>query len=136
MPTWAKIILTVMAILIALFIGAGFVGYHWMMKNKDHFIAIRKEGITFGGGKDFAQCADAALSRLGGGMASQIEARLFLEGCLSRATKSETVCEGAPPKSEIMRTAQWAVENCRRRGKVNEQGCTQVFQTLSEACQR
>src|SRR2546423_14245438 len=132
MPTWAKIILTVVAILIALLIGAGFVTYNWMTKNKAHFVAIRKDGIAFGGGKDCAQCADAALARLSGGMKSQIEARLFMEGCLTTATKSDALCEGAPPKSEIMRTATWAVEQCRKHGKLGDQGCTQVFQSAAE----
>ena len=136
MPTWAKILLTIVAIGIALLIGAGFIGYHWMMKNKDRLVAVRKEGIAFGNGKDYAQCVDAALARLNGGLTGTIDARLFIEGCLTTATKSPTLCAGAPPKDEIMRSATWAVEQCRQRGRVGEQGCTQVFQAVAEACQR
>lgn len=136
MPAWAKILLTIVAIFIALLIGAGFVGYHWMMKNKDRFAAVRKEGVAFGVGKDYGRCVDAALARLHGGLTGMIDGRLFVEGCLTTAAKSPTLCAGTPPKDEIMRTATWAVEQCRQRGLGGEQGCTQVFQAVAEACQR
>ena len=136
MPTWAKVLLSLVAVVVVLLVASGFFAYRWMMKNKDHFLTVRKEGVTFGTGKDFAQCTDAALAKLGGGMTSQIEARLFAEGCLSVATRTPEVCEGAPSSSEIMKSATWTVDQCRKRGLLGQQGCTQVFQAVAQACQR
>ena len=136
MPTWAKVLLSLIAVVIVLVVASGFFAYRWMMKNKDHFLSVQKEGTTFGTGKDYAQCTDTALARLGGGMTSQIEARLFVEGCLKVAAPTPAICEGAPPKSEIMRSAQWSVEQCRKRGLMGQQGCTQIFQAVAQACQR
>jgi hypothetical protein len=136
MPTWAKVLLTVVAIGIALFIAAGFIGYHWFMKNKDHFMTVRKDGVAYGTGKEATQCVDAALTRLSGGLSAQIDAKLYLDGCLTSATPSPTLCADVPPASEIMRSAQWSVDQCRKRGILNQQGCTQLFQSVSQYCQK
>jgi len=120
MPTWAKVLLTIVAIGIALFIAAGFVGYHWVMKNKDHLMATRTEGVAFGKGKDSSACVDGALKRLTGGLTAQIDAKLFIEGCLTTATPSTPFCADVPPPSEIMKAAQWSVDQCRKRGQGKE----------------
>lgn len=136
MPTWAKVLLTIVAIGIALLIGIGFISYHWFMKNKDQLMAVRKDGVTYGTGKDAAACVDAAVSRLGTGFTDQINAKIYLDGCLSKATPSAALCADVPPPTEIMRSAQWSLEQCRKRGIANQQGCTQLFQGVAQYCQK
>ena len=136
MPTWAKVLLSIFAILIALFAVCGFIAYRWVTKNKDQIVASRNEGIEFGKGKDFVQCTDAALARLGNGMTAQIQARMFADGCYSSATKSEELCAGIPPRTEIMKNAQWNAEQCRKRGVASQEACVQVMQALGEGCRR
>jgi hypothetical protein len=136
MPTWAKIILAVVGVIIALFIAAGFIGYNWVMKNKGQFVAVRGEGVEFGKGKTAAQCIDAAVARLGSGaMMSGVSARIFVGGCLTTASATEALCATVPPRTEIMRSAQWSFEQCRTRGANDQQGCTQIFQAVVEHCQ-
>jgi len=136
MPTWAKVLLTIVAIVIAMMIAIGFVGYHWFMKNKDQLMATRKEGIAYGTGKDAGACVDEGLKKLGGGLTSQITAKIFVEGCLTTAMPSPALCANVPPPSEMMRVAQWSVEECRRRGISDQQGCGQVMQSVAQYCQK
>ena len=136
MPTWAKVLLTIVAIGIALFIAVGFVGYHWFMKNKDQLMAARNEGVTYGKGVDTGACVDEALKKLGGGLTSQINAKLFVEGCFTTAKPSPALCSEVPPPSEIMRAAQWGVNECRKRGVTDQQGCSQVMQSVVQYCQK
>jgi len=136
MPGWAKVVLAIIGILLALLIAGGFITYNWVMKNKGQFTAVRDEGVAFGRGKDSAQCVDAALARLQGTMMASVQARLFAAGCLTTATDSPALCAGVPPESEIMRGAQWTVEQCRKRGVADQQGCTQIFQEVEQHCRR
>lgn len=136
MPTWAKVLLTIVAIGIALMIAAGFVGYHWFMKNKDQLLATRNEGIEFGKGKDSSACVDAALTKLTGGLTGGINAKIYIEGCLTTATPSTSFCADVPPPTEIMKAAQWSVDQCRKRGVKDQQGCTQVMQSVAQFCQK
>ena len=134
MPTWAKVLLTIILIIVALFVAGGFLTYRWVMSNKDRIEAAHKEGLAFGAGKDGAQCVDAALDRMGRDMSSQIATRMFVAACLSTAKRSDALCEGVPPRSEIMKRAQWGAEQCHKRGIANQQGCLQIYQAVAEAC--
>ena len=134
MPGWAKILLAVIGIIVAILIAGGFIGYHWVMKNKGQFTAMRQQGIEFGKGKDSNQCVDAALSRLSGTLMSSVNARVFAGGCLTSATDSPDLCASVPPATEIIKSAQWGVEQCRKRGTADQQGCSQIFQEVMVHC--
>jgi hypothetical protein len=136
MPTWAKVLLAILVVVIGLFAVASFIAYRWVTKNKDQIVAARNEGIEFGKGKDYVQCTDAALARLGNGVTAQIQTRVFADGCYSSATKSEELCATVPPRTEIMKNAQWNADECRKRGIANQQPCMQVMQALAEGCRR
>lgn len=137
MPTWAKVLLAIFAILVVLFAVCGLIAFRWVTKNKDQIVAARNEGIEFGRGKDYVQCTDAAFARLGSSSVSaQIQTRMYADGCYSSASKSEELCANIPPATEIMKAAKWNVEQCHKRGIANEQGCIQVMQALGEACRR
>src|ERR1051326_745954 len=136
MPTWAKVLLAIFAILVALFAVCGFIAYRWVTKNKDQILASRNQGIEFGKGKDYVQCTDAALARLGNSMTEQLQARMYADGCYSSATKSEELCASVPPRRESMQTAQWNVEQCRKSGVAHQQACRHGFPALAEAGRR
>jgi hypothetical protein len=135
MPSWLKIVLAIMAFIAALAIAGGFLAYHWAMRNKDQFMAMRRDGIEFGRGKEATQCIDAALAKLDGSLMSTVKARTFVSGCLSTATASATLCADVPPPIEIMRSAKWSLEQCRAHPTVDQRGCTQVFQEVEQYCQ-
>jgi len=134
MPTWAKVLLAIFAIIAALLIAAGFIGYHWVMKNKDQLMASRKEGAAFGRDKDAAQCIDTALSKIDGTLTKTIAARTFVAGCLTTASGMSELCATIPPRDEFMKRAKWTLDQCRDRGTVDQQGCSQVFQEVEQYC--
>ena len=136
MPTWAKVLLAIFAIIAALLIAGGFIGYHWVMKNKGQLMVSRKEGAAFGRDKDAAQCIDTALSRIDGSLTKTIAARTFVAGCLTTASGTSELCATIPPPDEFMKRARWAIDRCRERGSVDQQGCTQVFQEVEQSCAR
>jgi len=136
MPTWAKVLLSILAVIILLCLAGGFMAYRWFNSNKDAMLNVQKEGAAFGQGKDFEQCTTAALARVGPGIMSNVQARIFADGCYKSATKLDASCEGVPAKTEIMKNAQWNVEQCRKRGAANDQGCVQLMPALAEACRR
>lgn len=140
MPKWAKI-------LIALGCGSGLViiaigvgGYIYINNHKDAWIAegrkTNEEGRTFAAGKSGNDCVDETLSRLKNcsGIPCEIRVRIFLDGCLEAAAESPQLCEGVPPKSEIIRTVQWTLDQCARHGMPNSQPCSRVMQEVQKHC--
>jgi hypothetical protein len=142
MPTWLKVILAIIFVFLALFIVGGFLTYRWVRANKGKLMAAGKEmqaeGSTFGQGKDGAQCVDEALRRLHAdpGLTGQIKVRIFTQGCLSTASPSAELCAGAPRPSEIIASANWAVQQCKKRNVQEDQACSSIMQEVQRHCER
>jgi len=139
MPTWAKVVLGVLAALVltcGLAIGAG---AWWFDRNKDRLKEtgqrVMQDGKDFGAHADSEACVVEALRRLDakGGFMEQVEHKIFLEACLEAATRTPDFCVGVPPKEEIMKAAQWAVGECARRGHPTQE-CGRLVQAVQEAC--
>jgi len=142
MPTWLKVILIIIFVFLALFIVGGFFTYRWVSANKGRLMAAGKEmqaeGANFGRGKDGAQCVDEALRRLhaDAGLTGQIKVRIFTQGCLAAASPSPELCAGAPRRSEIMASANWAVQECKKRHVQEDQACSSIMQEVQQHCER
>jgi hypothetical protein len=142
MPTWLKVILAIIFVFVALFIVGGFLTYRWVRANKGKLMAAGKEmqaeGSAFGQGKDGSQCVDEALRRLHAdpGLTGQIKVRIFTQGCLSTASPSPELCAGAPRPSEIIASANWAVQQCKKRNVQEDQACSSIMQEVQRHCDR
>jgi hypothetical protein len=142
MPTWLKVILAIIFVFLALFIVGGFLTYRWVRANRGKLMAAGKEmqaeGSNFGQGKDGAQCVDEALRRLHAdpGLTGQIKVRIFTQGCLSTASVSPELCAGAPRRSEIIASANWAVQQCKKRSVQEDQACNGIMQEVQRHCER
>ena len=140
MPTWAKVLLAIGcgAVLLLVLIGVG--SYFYISSHKDAWIAdARKagdEGSVFGQGKFSNDCIDESLTRLrtSKGILGEARTRVFLRACLDVAAPSPQMCDGVPPRSEIIRTATWSLHECAQRGMAHSQPCTRVVQELQERC--
>src|SRR5262245_42472806 len=68
--------------------------------------AVREQGREAGTRLAGSACVDAALVRLGtdAGFGGQIEARLWLDGCLEGSDPGAALCRAVPPESEIMKS--------------------------------
>jgi hypothetical protein len=140
MPRWAEILLVILAVFVLVTIAIGVGGYFFVSRHKDAWVAeakkVAEEGKTFGAGKEGSQCLDEALRRLKdcNGIICEARVRLFLSSCLPSAGPSPELCTNAPPRSQIVRSATWAVNECGRRGMSASQPCTRLMQETLKYC--
>mgnify|MGYP001587412782 CR=1 FL=1 len=141
MPTWLKVVLALVGVMVLLCGLTSGVTYFWFNENKYKLKRVgeraKKEGARFAYEHDSNECVDEALRRLAerSSIIDQAEHKLFLKACLEKATRPAAFCEGVPPRSEIMLSATWAVERCVAKGKTQDQDCARMMQAVQEACQ-
>ncbi len=142
MPTWAKVLLGIGCGLGLLTLAIGVGGYFYVNQHKDGWLAAGKklhdEGQTFAAGKTASDCVDESLRRVRecSGIPCEVRARMFFNGCFDAAAESPQLCEAVPPRGEILRTAQWSLDECARRGMPGNQPCTRTLQELQKYCDR
>lgn len=122
---------------VAAIVGVGI----WFSKNKDRIAQgaeqTLKDAETFAATHDQNACVDEGLVRSSkcDGIWCTAQQQLYVASCLDKAEKSPTLCDDAPKPGEIMATANWAVNACKKRGRT-DQACTQVMQAIPQYCQR
>jgi hypothetical protein len=141
MPGWLKVLLAIFLV-IALLVATGVVlAYRWLSNNKGRLMAegkqITAEGKAFGEGKQADDCITESLARLKQceGFPCELRVRLFLDACVS-ASDAKAFCATAPAPTEFIRSAQWSLDECARRGMRGDQRCTRVLQGAQAACER
>jgi hypothetical protein len=139
MPTWLKVLLIVMLVGVMIVVGIGVAGYFWVKKNMKDFDPQKAtaEGKAFGAGKTVQQCFDEGMARLStncDSLACQAKARIFFESCAQVAAPSPALCEGAPGRSEIIKSAQWAAERCDKIGRKGDSKCTSLMAAVVPHC--
>jgi hypothetical protein len=141
MPAWLKIVLIVIGVFVLIIIAFGVVGFVYFNKHKEEWVkagsAAKQEGEAFGAGKEGSQCVDEGIRRLGtcAGLSCEISGRAFVHGCMSRATPSPQLCTNVPRRSEIINSAKWAIDECRRRGLAGNQPCGRLMQEVQRYCE-
>jgi hypothetical protein len=136
----AKVVLIVIASVVALLVGFVVAGYFWFQKNRGRLLAegqaAAAEGRAFAAGRSSAGCVGEALARLSrcSGLTCEIKHRLFLQGCLEAATPTPGECQGVPSGNEIFASARWALAECQARGHAGEQSCPRVLQAVQRHC--
>jgi len=142
MPTWAKVLFGIGCALVLLLIAVGAGVYFFVNRHKDEWLAegrkAREEARTFAAGRTGADCVEESIRRLRecSGLMCEVRARVFLDGCLDAAADSPRLCEGVPPRSEIMKTVRWSLDECSRRGMPGSQPCSRLVQEIQKYCDR
>ncbi len=142
MPGWLKIILALAAIFVLVIIGFGITGYIYVKQHRQEWMragdAARRDGEVFAEGKEVSQCVDEAVRRIGKceGLPCEISERFFLQSCMKKAAPSPQLCANVPPRSEMLHSARWAVEECKRRGQPGSQPCARLMQEVQRYCAR
>jgi hypothetical protein len=140
MPTWLKVILIIVAIFIALLVGAGFIGYQWIESHKGEIEAsakaVRADATQFSQGKDAEACIAEALNRVDrcDGIMCEVKTKLFLDICTEKTGVPAQVCATIPKRTDFIDSAKWALAECARRGRANDQRCTRLVPVLQERC--
>jgi hypothetical protein len=136
----AKVVLIVAALLLLALVGAGALGWFWLQNNsarlREEGKAAMQDGAHFGSGKSTRECVDEALRRLTPelGIIDEAKNKTFLTACLKVADLDRSLCNGVPPRKEIIETANWAVSFCNSHGRP-DQACTRLVGALQERCQ-
>lgn len=142
MPAWLKIVLIVIGVFVVILIGLGVAGYLYFTQHKEEWMkagaAAKQEGEAFAAGKDGSQCVDEGLKRLSAcaGLSCEITARAFVQSCMTKAAPAPQLCAGVPKRSEIIRSAKWAIDECGRRGMSGSQPCGRLMQEVQRYCEK
>ena len=140
MPTWLKVVLIIVGVMVltcGLVVSAG---AWWLKKNKGEIESVgveaRASGEAYGRAHDQAGCLDQAITALPekSGLVAEVKNKLFLASCLGAAPRSAGFCDGVPPSAEMIHSVTWATEACAKRAKGNEQACTRLMQEVQKAC--
>jgi len=140
MPLWLRVILIIVLIFALLCAAGAVIGYRWWTNNKEHLLQQAKnaqgDGEAFGRGKEAVACVDESLRQLRDcdGLPCEIKVRLFLDGCMRSAANTHEYCASIPPRTEFLKRAQWALDECNRRNLGNDQRCGRVMQGVGAVC--
>jgi hypothetical protein len=142
MPRALKIVLVVAVALALLAAAAMGFGYWWLKAHAQELKATGEQSVAageaFAAGRDQSACIDEAVQRASkcDGMMCEVRNRLFLEGCLKKATLVVTLCVGVPPRSEIMQSVQWALGRCQGPDEEANQRCSRLVSAIQEYCHK
>jgi hypothetical protein len=141
-PTWLKIVLVAMAVVLA-FVASGvilvvrYARRHQTQWEQAADTAL-KDGERFGRGKDLDACVVESLARLDKcavlAVTCESDARVFLQHCTLTAKMPADFCKDIPKQSEILRTANWAQHQCATRGARDVPRCTRIVTALQDYC--
>jgi hypothetical protein len=147
MPTWLKVLLILLAIgvvsVIAFFV-AIIGGLAWFAANadeikKNHAIA-RQEGHELGQSHDTHAC-------LTDGIAHEKKCGIFgmrcmdanayrVWTCVDAAPDRDDFCAKIPAKSEMSKSTQWYLSECRKLDRLGSQPCQRVLMDAQQGCEQ
>src|SRR6185369_9322719 len=142
MPKWLKVVLIIMGAGVLLVGTCAGAAAWWFNANKDRLAAVgqkaKTDGEVFGKGTNGAGCLTESLRRLDASkeLMQRVELKMFLGACLKAAAPDPSVCEGAPPRGEIMKSVEWVQGRCTELGVSpnNLQACGGLMQAVQEHC--
>jgi len=142
MRTWLKVILIIVAVLVVLVAGAGYVGYRWIQTHAGELKAqgdrIKAEAAAFGRDKSPEACIDETFARLSrcNGIICEATTKIFLTRCVAASNVPEGFCASIPKRDQFIDSARWAIAECTRRGHSGDPRCTRVIAGLQDYCEK
>jgi len=140
MPKWLKIILGLVAVLTLICGVSAVVAMKWFENNKDRLKDLgdnaARDGRFWAASHDANGCIDEALRQndVEGGMVAEAGHTIFMRSCLEKAKRPADFCDGVPPRSELIATAQWTVKKCLAMNRAGDQPCTRMVKAIQEVC--
>lgn len=142
MPTWLKVVLAVVGLLIVLVLVTGVATFVVVRRYGPGLIEAGKQAVEeardYGRRTDNEGCLDEAAARhsRSEGIGAMIKNGIFLRACLETSRPTPGFCDAVPTRFEFVKSAQWQLEECRRYGLPPEKQCGQLFQQVQEFCER
>jgi hypothetical protein len=141
MPTWLKVVLVIVGLLLVLAV-ASVLGLVYMAKKYGPGLMeaanhSMDEGREYGRRTDNKGCVDEAVARHKrvGGLGDMIGNGIFFRGCLDASRATPGFCDDVPTRLEFMKSARWQLDECKRYGLTPESQCGQLFQQVQQFCE-
>ena len=140
MPTWVKVLLVAVALLVLLSLAAVWFGaYFWREHGRGFVESTQKtiaEGTEYGKHTDSQGCLDEGLARhtRAGGLGELIRTNAFLRACLDASRPVPGFCD-VPRQTEFIKSAQWKQQQCQKHGLSMEKQCVQLFAQVQQHCE-
>ena len=141
MPTWLKVLLVVVGILVVLVVGVVVVGVIVVRKYGPELVEAGKqtvaEGQEYGRRTDNEGCVNEAVARhsRSEGFGDMIKNTIFLRTCLDASRPTPGFCDDVPRRFEFVKSAEWQLQQCKRYGLSPEKQCAQLFQQVQQFCE-
>jgi len=141
MPTWLKVVLAVVGLLVVLVVAAAVVTFVVVRRYGPGLVEAGKQAVEeahdYGRRTDNESCVNEAAARHSRteGIGAMIKNGIFLRGCLEASRPTPGFCDAVPNRFEFVRIAQWQLEECRRYSLPPEKQCGQLFQQVQEFCE-
>src|SRR5687767_5352597 len=138
MPTWVKVLLIVVGLLVVLSLAAAGLGiYLWQQHGRGFVESAQKtgaEGEEYGKHTDSQGCLDESLARhtRAQGFGEIIGTNVFLRACLDASRPAPGFCDDVPRQLEFIKSAQWQQERCQKHGLSPEKQCGQLFSQVQK----
>ena len=141
MPTWLKVVLAIVGLLVVLGVVA-VVGLFYVAKKYGPGLMeagkhSMEEGREYGRRTDNEGCVTEAVARhtRAHGISDMIGNGLFFRTCLDASRPTPGFCDDVPTRLEFMKSARWQLDECKRRGLSPENQCGQLFQQVQQFCE-
>lgn len=115
-------------------------GYSWCQAEKEALVAegraTQADAEAFARDAEQRGCVAEALSRTDvcDSIRCEIQTAIFVTTCLDAARPSGGFCDGIPPRTELVASAQWALERCAELDRDGDRSCTRVFEKVQRSC--
>jgi hypothetical protein len=142
MPGWLKALIIIAVVVVVFVVGVIVAGAVWWSRNKDALMGKAKEvaveGKDFGNHSDNQGCVDEMIVRYKKepGFSTALSTSIFLRSCLDESRPTPGFCESVPGEFEIMKSAEWRTEQCRRAGLSSDSYCQSLFKPVQDFCKR
>lgn len=120
----------------------GAVGFVWVRRAATRLMEQGRVALEAGqrAGRSLtaAACVDTVFARharTDASLGTQLNERLFFDGCLNASEPSPDMCTDVPPEGAIARVARWALQQCQARG-LSDPSCPSLLLPLPEYCGR
>jgi hypothetical protein len=140
MPNWLRILLVIVVGCILALTLAGVLAFRWIKSHGPELAERGKrtheEAQKFADGKQSPDCIEEGIRRAGQArnFLGMVESRVFVDACLNAATEPPGFCSAVP--TGVIDGAKWVNQECAKRGKAGDQGCSGVFQSVMEHCRK
>ena len=141
MPTWLKIVLAFVLVVVVVIVGVVGAGVYFWKKHGTQIVAgaqkTMDEGKQFGKQTDNQGCVDEGASRYrkAEGFGEMMGSSIFLRACLDASRETPGFCDAVPGPLEFTKTAKWRVEQCDKYGMSGRSDCGSLFQQVQQYCE-